>query len=98
LAVLVLAVLALMAAVGLARVAGTLSASSGDATPPSADQPAPPRAGPGEVYVVQPGDTYWTIAAQLSPGDDPRPIVDRLQEANGGASLDVGDRLVLDVE
>ena len=51
----------------------------------------------GEAYVVQPGDTFWSIAAEVAPGQDPRPVVDRLQDANGGSALRVGDRLVIDV-
>ena len=64
--------------------------------------PALALAGPGDhlsgaaVYTVQPGDTYWSIALELAPGVDPRPIVDRLIEANGGSnSLDVGQRIVV---
>ncbi len=34
-------------------------------------------------YVVREGDTLWTIALRLSPGADPRPIVDALASANG---------------
>ena len=51
----------------------------------------------GEAYVVQPGDTFWSIAAEVAPGEDPRPVVDRLQEANGGGALRAGDRLVIDL-
>jgi nucleoid-associated protein YgaU len=35
------------------------------------------------IYVVQAGDTLWSIAERLSPGEDPRPVVDALAEANG---------------
>ena len=35
------------------------------------------------TYVVQPGDTLWTIAERLSPGEDPRPVVDTLTDVNG---------------
>ncbi len=45
--------------------------------------------------VVEPGDTVWSIAAALAPGDDPRPVVDALVAANGGSALQVGQRLVL---
>ena len=34
------------------------------------------------TYVVQPGDTLWSIARRVAPGQDPRPVVDRLIEAN----------------
>jgi hypothetical protein len=49
------------------------------------------------TYVVQPGDTVWSIADALAPEADPRPLVDAIVEANGGAGLVVGQRLVLDV-
>jgi Tfp pilus assembly protein FimV len=52
----------------------------------------------GQVYVVQPGDTLWTIAAALAPGGDLRPVVDRLRAANGDAMLEPGQRLVLDID
>lgn len=45
------------------------------------------------VYVVQPGDTLWTIAERIAPGDDPRPIVNELSDRNGDSELQVGDRL-----
>ena len=34
-------------------------------------------------YVVREGDTLWSIARRLSPGSDPRPIVDLLSATNG---------------
>jgi len=49
------------------------------------------------TYVVQAGDTVWSIAEVLAPRADPRPLVDAIVEANGGAGLVVGQRLVLDV-
>jgi len=33
-------------------------------------------------YVVRQGDTLWTIAERLSPGEDPRPVVDALASVN----------------
>ena len=40
------------------------------------------------TYVVRPGDTLWSIAARVDgPAADLRPAVDRLQEANHGASV-----------
>jgi len=49
------------------------------------------------TYVVQPGDTLWSIARRLAPDDDPRPIVAELRERYGDAALDAGDRLELDL-
>lgn len=101
LAVVVLGALLLAGGMALAQLVGAVVSSGdpGDAVPTrSAEPERPPSVVAGEVYVVQPGDTIWTIAAELSPDGDLRPIVDRLQAANGGASLDVGDRLVLDID
>lgn len=52
----------------------------------------------GQQYVVQPGDTLWSIAEAIAPDSDPRPVVDALREANGGPVLEVGTRLTLDVD
>lgn len=45
------------------------------------------------TVVVRPGDTVWSVAAELADGGDPRPIVDAIVEANGGATLVAGQRL-----
>jgi Tfp pilus assembly protein FimV len=42
----------------------------------------PDRPAPRVTYVVEPGDTLWSIARRVAPGQDPRPVVDRLIEAN----------------
>ena len=47
------------------------------------------------VYVVQPGDTVWSIARELAPGGDVRGMVDRIVGLNGGAALQVGQHLRL---
>jgi LysM repeat protein len=47
------------------------------------------------VYVVQPGDTVWSIARALHPHGDIAPLVAEISAANGGVSLDVGQRLVV---
>jgi Tfp pilus assembly protein FimV len=49
----------------------------------------------GATYVVQPGDTVWSIAEQLAPTGDVRGMVDRLVDLNGGAALEVGQHLRL---
>jgi len=82
------AVVALQAVTALGRVDGS-------------SRPEPVDAGPapvaGQQYVVQPGDTLWSIASEIAPDDDPRAVVDALRAANGGPELQVGTRLVLDV-
>jgi hypothetical protein len=58
----------------------------------------PDRPAPRVTYVVQPGDTLWSIARRVAPGQDPRPVVDRLIEANdvrGG--LQTGQELSIPV-
>jgi hypothetical protein len=47
------------------------------------------------VYVVQPGDTIWSIAHDLDPTGDVRATVDRIVALNGGAALEPGQRLRL---
>jgi nucleoid-associated protein YgaU len=34
-------------------------------------------------YVVRQGDTLWSIAQRVAPGEDPRPLVDAITAANG---------------
>jgi hypothetical protein len=45
------------------------------------------------VYVVQAGDTLWSIARRLAPEVDVRATVDALIDRHGSASIAVGDRL-----
>jgi LysM repeat protein len=53
-------------------------------------------AGPAQVYIVQPGDTLWSLAASRY-GGDPRAGVWRLQQRNhlAGTTITPGQRLVL---
>jgi nucleoid-associated protein YgaU len=48
-------------------------------------------------YVVREGDTLWSIARRLSPGGDPRPVVDELATSNGvdAGALMPGQTLVV---
>ena len=58
--------------------------------------PAVPGHRPGIAgYVVQPGDTLWSIARSLQPEGDVRPLVRGLSTANGGATLAVGQVLAV---
>ncbi len=47
--------------------------------------------------VVQPGDTLWSIAADIAPGHDPRGVVDALQATNHlvGSALIPGQVLLV---
>lgn len=50
-----------------------------------------------DFYIVQQGDTMWSIASSLTDGNL-RNYVDELVDLNGGASVDIGQRLVLPTE
>ena len=54
-----------------------------------------PRAIAEVQVVVEPGDTVWSIAEALAGGEDVRPVVDAIVEANGGATLVPGQRLAV---
>ena len=53
-------------------------------------------AGKGQVYVVRPGDTLWSIAAARY-GGDPRAGIWKVQRRNdlAGTAITPGERLVL---
>jgi hypothetical protein len=51
-------------------------------------------AGPG-LYVAQPGDSMWSIAAGLVPYGQTAEFVDQLVALNGGVALSIGQRVVL---
>jgi Tfp pilus assembly protein FimV len=58
----------------------------------------PDRPAPRVTYVVVSGDTLWSIAQQVAPRKDPRPVVDGMIKANdlhGG--LQAGQELVIPV-
>jgi hypothetical protein len=58
----------------------------------------PERPAPQVHYVVQPGDTLWSIARRIAPGRDPRPVVDEMVKANDLRSgLQAGQELVVGV-
>jgi nucleoid-associated protein YgaU len=48
-------------------------------------------------YVVRDGDTLWSIASRLVPGEDPRPVVDAIAAINGvdAGALVPGQTLVI---
>jgi len=65
--------------------------STGAAASATAGVPAP-----STTYVVQPGDTLWTIARHLHPSGDIRALVDTLSTRAGSGPLQSGQRLSLD--
>lgn len=84
--VLVATLLAVMAGPWIAPVRDAISGASAGPVPVSRG-----------TYLVRPGDTLWAIAERLAPGEDPRPLVDAIVDANGldGRSLEAGATLVL---
>jgi LysM repeat protein len=50
---------------------------------------------PAITYVVQPGDTLWSIASARQGGSAVSSYVDLLVERNGGATIQVGQVLTL---
>ena len=89
-AALVLVSLMLVAYLAVAGLQATLGGASGASGPSAA------AAGASTVYVVQPGDTLWTIARSLHPHGDIRPVVDALEQRAGGADLVPGQRVRVD--
>lgn len=57
--------------------------------------PEPLRVESSGAYVVEPGDTFWSIALRLQPEGDPRPLVGRLMSDHGTPALRAGDVLRL---
>jgi hypothetical protein len=97
LAALAVAVVLLVGAVST-RLAGGGHPSTAVGAPsptPAAATGAAGVAAASSSRIVQPGDTLWSIAAELAPGADLRPIVDELIARNGDGPLEVGTRLEL---
>ncbi len=85
----VVVAVALALAVSLGVFAGLVPGLSGGVAA------TPAVAGGGAAVVVEPGDSYWSIARDLQPTGDVRPLVHRLQLLNGGAALRPGMEVVL---
>lgn len=72
-------------------VAALLAVMVGPWVGPLRDAVSGAAAGPVPVsrgtYLVRPGDTLWTIAERLAPGEDPRPLVRAIVQVN---DLDAG--------
>jgi len=53
-----------------------------------------------QVVVVQTGDTLWSIAQRVRPGDDPRAVAGEIMAANGvrPGALAVGSSLVVPLD
>jgi LysM repeat protein len=93
-----LAVVLLVGAISTGLAGGGHPSSAAGASSPTsaaAASAAGVAAPAGQVHVVQPGDTLWSIAAQLTPHSDLRRTVDRLVATNGTGPLTVGQHLRL---
>lgn len=90
------AVVALIVA-ALVLVMAQAGAALGGSTPAAPERhPAGQVVDPSAGTVVRPGDSLWTVAQRLAPGDDPRPIVDALSEARHGTVLTPGETISWD--
>jgi hypothetical protein len=78
-------------AVGLALPIGAL----GGAPAPSPHPGTRPATAGEIVYVVQPGDTLWSIAARLDRGGNPRALAEALARETGSATVVPGERIVV---
>lgn len=92
LAAIVVSLVLLVGAVAVGR--GAFAGFAPDA--PSAATQVTGTVGAGPAVVVRPGDTLWSIARDLQPTGDIRPLVDRLVAANGSTSIAPGDRITLE--
>ena len=86
--------LALAIVVGAAQAGGALGDSPLGVSERRPASSATASASPPVSYVVEPGDSLWSIAEELAPGEDPRPVVDALAEARGDAPLIPGETIV----
>ncbi|MDQ6946989.1 MAG: LysM peptidoglycan-binding domain-containing protein, partial [Actinomycetota bacterium] len=84
-----------LALAGLGGGALTTAGSSGAAGSSVAAPAAGAAPGVGHVYVVQPGDSLWSIVLARGHRGDPRPEVDRLALKLNGRPLHVGQRLLI---
>jgi len=83
-------------AIALLVVGATVGVGTGGSL--TAPGPAPPGAmapAAQRSYVVQPGDTLWSVARGLRPTGDVRPLVGHLSRQTGGKTLRVGQRIAL---
>jgi hypothetical protein len=99
-ALLALGVVVVAARAGVALGGSPLAAperrpASSSASSPSAQSLEDGHLESGGIVVVRAGDTLWSIASRVAPGDDPRPLVDQLSAARDGAPLQPGERIRL---
>jgi len=67
-----------------------------DAATGTAERGAPV---PVRMVQVESGDTLWTIASRAAPGQDPRDLIDRIEELNSlHGSLRVGSQIAVPLD
>lgn len=71
-----------------------LSATAGSPATVARRVPTPVVVG-RTVYVVQPGDTLWSIAERLDGGGDPRPFAEALARETGSGRVVAGERIAI---
>jgi len=53
---------------------------------------------PVTMVQIESGDTLWSIASSAAPGEDPRDLIDEIEELNSlDGSLPVGERIAVPV-
>jgi hypothetical protein len=93
---LALCVVLSVAVVQLAVRPGGIPASAAGSGPASASQSVVLPAGVADhFYIVEAGDSLWSIARAHAPHRDVRAYVDELEDLNGGITIQPGQRLVL---
>ncbi|MCU1389531.1 MAG: hypothetical protein JWL72_2869 [Ilumatobacteraceae bacterium] len=91
----------LIAAAAPRAVAATDPAAGAATAPPALASPAlqvgtpPPAAAGSTLYLVQPGDTLWSLAQLFHGTQSVSSYVDSMVDRNGGAALQVGQVLTL---
>ncbi len=75
-----------LAVIGLGQLGGSADA---------ADQGQPSSGPVAQTWVVQPGETLWSIAQSVNPGVDPRDTVARIVDLNDlpDSSVEAGTRI-----
>jgi Tfp pilus assembly protein FimV len=54
---------------------------------------------PVKMVQVESGDTLWTIASRAAPGQDPRDLIDEIEELNAlHGSLQVGSKIAVPLD
>jgi len=75
---------------------GGIPASAAGSSPASASRSAVLPTGVADrYYIVEAGDSLWSIARAQAPFRDVRTYVDELKQLNGGTQLQPGQRIVL---